>query len=271
LITWEISTELLKNKIETTLITGGMDENDALKWENLPFDDVLQGLLRGLSTKEANSYADELRKVKFHLTDPVDSTKLHEWISQIVTLDSKYESYLLEIKDDEEENRALVKIQTDKFSNATASKGLKRLKQLLAGKKIDNIEELIRQVTIILRDEKKYCLAARYWGYEIPTEKAKLKHNHEQNMEENSTEVNTPTVTETLTEKPKSDKNCSACGSKKHNRDECAYLKNGDEEVNQSTTVPWKLSRAGIKCMEKYGWTQLPPTKIRPTLTAEKK
>ena len=57
---------IIKKQIETTLITGGMDENDALKWENLPFDDVFQGLLRGLSTKEANSYADELRKVKFH-------------------------------------------------------------------------------------------------------------------------------------------------------------------------------------------------------------
>jgi hypothetical protein len=57
---------IVKYQIESTLITGGMDEEEALHWGTLKFDEVLQGLLRGLSTKEANSYADESRKIKFN-------------------------------------------------------------------------------------------------------------------------------------------------------------------------------------------------------------
>ena len=258
---------IVKYQIESTLITGGMDEEEALHWETLKFDEVLQGLLRGLSTKEANSYADELRKIKFNLVDPVDSTKLNEWIHQIATLDSKYETYLHEIKKDEDENKALVKIQTDKFSEHQAPKGLKRLKQLLAGKKIDTIEELIRQVSIILRDEKKHCLAARYWGYEMTTDKPNLyfkPHDTDITKEEINSKV------EFSSDKTLADK-CSACGSKKHTREECGYLKKEDKEVNYSTIVPWKTSQAGIQCFEKYGWTQLPPSKVRDSLTVKKK
>jgi hypothetical protein len=265
---------IVKKQIETTLITGGMDEDLAFEWEGLDFDEVLQGLLRGLSSKEANSFADELRKIKFTLTDPVDSTKLNEWILKIVTLESKYESYLLEIKKDVEENKALVKILTDQFSEPNASKGLKRLKQLLAGKKIDNIDELIRQVSITLRDEKKYCLAARYWGYELPYDKPKTNFKTQdfktQDLDIPIEENKSKLEIHNSSEKTKADTLCSACGSKKHDREDCGYLKKEDKEVNYSTIVPWKTSQAGIQCFEKYGWTQLPPTKVRESLTAKK-
>jgi len=257
-----------------------MDETLAIKWETLPFNDVLQGLLRGLSSKEANSYADELRKIKFKLTDPVDSSTINEWVNDIATLDSKYESYLEEIKDEEEENKSLVKIQTDKFSGHNASKGLKRLKQLLAGKKIDNIEELTTQVAIILRDEKKHCLAARYWGYEIPKDKCQnnkmvptdmsdIISNTPENI--NSKDDNSDGYRTKHIEKIQSEIiSCSACGNKKHNRDQCRFLRNNDEEANYCTIVPWAESNAGKKCRDKYGWTQLPPSHIRSKLVDEK-
>lgn len=273
----------VKKQIKTTLITGGMDENRAMNWENIDFDDVLQGLLLGLSTKDANSYQDELREIKFNLTDPVDSTKLYEWINQITTLDYKYESYLEEIKNDVDENKALVKIQTDSFSGPNASMGLKRLKQLLAGKKVENIEDLTTQVAIILRDEKKYCLAARAWGYELSNEKFKsYKRSSENYSQDNDDDYSFDTKRQRITfdksidkphekptfhgsEKPKV--KCSACGNKKHTRDACPYLAE-DPEVNTSTIVPWADSKAGEACRNKYGWTQLPPPNIRSSIAA---
>jgi hypothetical protein len=159
--------------------------NNPDKWMNDDFDNVMNTIYRSLSSPgtQDGTLLDQLKKIKLIWPDPRNTTPITKWNQSIRTavLNSDDSD-----KNDPKIQKALVKTQLDLMKKPDAGKAVIRLRDRLGEANIEDITQLLKNVSIHAGSLKTHCIEASYCGYKLESDiQENPKHkNNKRNQEQ---------------------------------------------------------------------------------------